>query len=165
MAYATSGMLGVDFDVTTAGTGASFDQGGLFAVGTQVTATDGSIWVYVHASAAIAQYDCVAIDENFEATQMTKALADVGHQPGFAQVAFDDNDFGWVCRSGANITVNVLASCAADVQLYTSGTPGKLDDTSASQNLIRGVVLVTAATTTASSRECIAVFPSTTATP
>lgn len=165
MAYATSGMLGVDFDVTTAGTGASFDQGGLFAVGTQVTATDGSIWVYVHASAAIAQYDCVAIDENFEATPMTDTLADAGHQVGFAQVAFDDNDFGWVCRSGANITVNVLASCAADVQLYTSGTPGKLDDTSASQNLIRGVVLVTAATNTASSRECIAVFPSTTATP
>src|SRR5690606_14854717 len=107
----------------------------------------------------------VAIDENFQAVMGTKALADAGHQVGFAQVAFSDNDFGWVCVHGpGNITVRVLASCAADVQLYTTGTPGALDDTSASQTLLRGVVLVTAATDTASTREAIAVYPNATAT-
>lgn len=166
MAFVTDGTVGVDLTKLTAGTGASFNQGNEFALGTRVTATDGSNWVYVHAAAAIAQYDCVAIDENFEATPMTKALADAGHGVGFAQVAFDDNDFGWVAvNAPGNITVNVLASCAADVQLYTSGTAGALDDTSASQTLIRGVVLVAAATNTASSREAIAVYPSATATP
>jgi len=40
-----------------------------------------------------------------------------------------------------------------------------LDDTSASQTIIRGVVIVAAATNTASSREAIAVYPNATATP
>lgn len=165
MAYVTSGQLGINLARTSAGT-TTDGEGAEFKLGTRVTGTDGSHWVYVQAGAAITQYSWVAIDENFQAVMGTKALADVGHQVGFAQVAFSDNDFGWVCVHGpGNITVRVLASCAADVQLYTSGTAGALDDTSASQTLIRGVVLVAAATNTASDRECIAVYPSGTATP
>lgn len=165
MAYVTSGMIGVDLTKKTAGT-TTDGAGAEFALGTRVTATDGSHWVYVQAGAAITQYSWVAIDENFQAVMGTKALADAGHQVGFAQVAFSDNDMGWVAvHAPGNITVRALASCAADVQLYTSGTAGALDDTSASQTLIRGVVLVAAATNTASSRECIAVYPSATATP
>lgn len=164
MAYVTSGMIGVDLTKKTAGT-TTDGAGAEFALGTRVTATDGSEWVYVQAGEAISQYMWVAIDENFQAVKGTKALADAGHEVGFAQVGFSDNDMGWVCVHGKNITVTVLASCAADVQLYTSGTAGKLDDTSGSQTLIRGVVLVTAATNTASNRECIAIYPSATATP
>jgi len=164
MAYVISGMAGVDLTKQTAGT-TTDGEDAEFALGTKVQATDGQTWVYAQAGAAISQYDWVAIDENFQMVKGTKALADAGHEVGFAQAAFDDNDMGWVCVGGKNITVNVLASCAADVQLYTSGTAGKLDDTSGSQTLIRGVVLVTAATNTASSRECIAVYPSATATP
>lgn len=168
MAFVTDGMVGVDLTLTTpvpAIAGNNDGIGGLYALGTRVTASDGSVWVYVQAEAAIAQYSWVAIDENFEAVLGTKALADAGHMVGFAQVAFADDDFGWVCVHGANISVRVLASCAADVQLYTSGTAGALDDTSGSQTLIRGVVLVAAATSTASTRECIANYPSATATP
>lgn len=166
MAYNTDGKIGVNFTTLTAGTGTNSDEGGLFTLGTRTSGTDGSEWVYVHAGAAITQYSWVAIDENFEAVMGTKALADAGHQVGFAQVAFSDNDFGWVAvHAPGNITVRLLANCAADVQLYTSGTSGALDDTSASQTLIRGVVAVAAATTTASSREAIAVHPSSTATP
>jgi hypothetical protein len=165
MAYVTSGQLGVDLARTSDGT-TTDGEDREFALGNRVTATDGSNWVYVQAGAAITQYSWVAIDENYQAVMGTKALADAGHQVGFAQVAFDDNDFGWVCVHGpGNITARVLASCAADVQLYTSGTAGALDDTSASQTLIRGVVLVAAATNTASSREAIAVYPNATATP
>lgn len=167
MAYATDGTLGVNLSTTTAGTGASFDQGGLFALGQRVVATDGSEWVYVHAAAAVTQYSWVAIDENFEIVMGTKALADAGQGVGFAQVAFADNDFGWVCvHANGNISVRVLAACAADVQLYTSGTAGALDDTAASQTLIRGTVIVaTGVTATASVREAIATYPSATATP
>lgn len=165
MTYATSGQLGVNLTQLVAGTGTNSDRGNQFAVGTRVTATDGSEWVYVHAGAAITRYSWVAIDENFEAVMGTKTLADAGHNVGFAQVAFSDNDFGWVCvNAPGNQSVRVLASCAADVQLYTSATAGALDDTSASQTLIRGVVLVTAATNTASTRECIAAYPNATAT-
>lgn len=164
MAYVTSGMVGVSLTELTAGT-TTDGAGAKFALGTVVNGTDRTQWTYVQAGAAIGQYDWVAIDENFQAVKGTKALADAGHQVGFAQVAFADNDMGWVCTSGANITVNTLASCAADVQLYTSGTAGSLDDTSASQTLIRGVVQVAAATASAKPRECLAVYPSATATP
>ena len=164
MAYVTDGKVGIDLTKKTTGT-TTDGAGAEFALGTKVTASDGSNWVYVQAGAAITQYSWVAIDENYQAVMGTKALADAGHEVGFAQVAFSDNDMGWVCVNGKNITARVLASCAADVQLYTSGTAGALDDTSASQTLIRGCVLVTAATNTASSREVIAVYPSATATP
>lgn len=164
MAYVTDGKVGIDLTATTAGTTTN-GENAVYTLGTRVTASDGSVWVYVQAGAAITQYSWVAIDENFQAVMGTKALADAGHQVGFAQVAFSDNDFGWVCVHGpGNITVRVLASCAADVQLYTTGTAGALDDTSASQTLLRGVVLVTAATNTASTREAIAVYPNATAT-
>lgn len=163
MGYPTSGIIGIDLDVTTSGT-TTDGENAEFALGTTTPATDGQEYMYVQAGEAISQYDCVAIDENYQAVKMTKALADAGHRPGFAQVAFSDNDLGWVAVQGSNISVNVLASCAADVQLYTTGTAGSLDDTSGSQTAIRGVVLVTAATTTASTRECIAVNPSATAT-
>lgn len=166
MAYATDGTLGVNLTQLVAGTGTNFDRGNQIALGQRVTATDGSNWLYVHAGAAITQYSWVSIDENFEAVMGTKTLADAGYGVGFAQVAFADNDFGWVCVNGpGNINVRVLASCAADVQLYTTSTAGALDDTSASQTLLRGVVLATAATNTASTRECLAVYPNATATP
>lgn len=165
MPYVTDGKAGIDLTALVAGT-TTDGAGAPHALGTRVTASDGSAWLMVQAGAAITQYSWVAIDENFQAVMGTKALADAGHQVGFAQVAFTDNDFGWVCVHGpGNINVRALASCAADVQLYTSGTAGALDDTSASQTLIRGVVLVAAATNTASTRECIAVYPNATATP
>lgn len=165
MTFVTSGLAGVNLTKLTAGT-TTDGAGAEFALGTVVKGSDRTEWTYVQAGAAITQYSWVAIDENFQAVMGTKALADAGHGVGLAQVAFADNDMGWVCTgAGGNVSARVLASCAADVQLYTSGTAGALDDTAASQTLIRGVVLVAAATNTASTRECIAVYPSATATP
>lgn len=164
MAYITNGPAGASLTKLTAGT-TTDGAGAEFALGTTAQGSDGSIWVYVQAGAAITQYQWVAIDENFQAVKGTKALADAGHAVGFAQIAFADNDMGWVCTHGANISVLTLASCAADVQLYTSGTAGSLDDTAASQTLIRGVVQVAAATASALARECLAVYPNATATP
>ncbi len=166
MAFVTGGVAGINLAETTDGTTTN-GQNARFRLGQTVTGSDGSRWIYVQAAAAITQYDCVAIDEDYQATPMTKALADAGHQPGFAQVAFDDNDFGWVATHlPGNGSVRVAASCAADVQLYTTGNAGILDDTSASQTLIRGVVIVAAGTSSgASAREVMAVNPSTTATP
>jgi hypothetical protein len=166
MAYVTSGQVGIDLDATTAGTTTN-GADAVYALGQSVTATDGSQWVYVQAGAAITQYSWLSIDENFQAVMGTTALAAAGHAVGFAQVGFADNEFGWVCvHAPGNIRVRALNSCAADVQLYTSGTAGVLDDTSAGVNLIRGCVLVVAASNTATgNREVIAVYPSGSATP
>lgn len=165
MAHVTDGKIGVDLTKLITGT-TTDGENAEHTLGTRVTCTDGSAWVCVQAGAAITQYSYVCIDENFQAVMGTKSLVDAGHQIGFAQVAFSDNDIGWVAtHAPGNITVRVKASCAADVQLYTTTTAGALDDTSSSQTIIRGVVLVAAATNTASNRECIAVYPNGTATP
>lgn len=150
--YANDGSIGVDFDERTAGTGTSFDEGGKHKLGRCVKGTDDTEYMYVHAGAAITLYDAVAIDENFEAVPLTSALAKAGHKVGFAQTAFDDNDFGWVAIKGNNINGRMAAECAPDIALYTSGTAGVLDDDSSSVYAkIHGVVIVATATATGAS--------------
>ena len=159
MAFAESGVIGIDFTKVVAGSGSSSDEGNEFALGSRARAKDGQEYIYVHAATAITVYDAVGIDENYEASALTKAMADDGWMIGFAQTAVADNEFAWVAKEGSNITVSVLTSCAADVSLYTSGTAGKLDDTSASQTKINGVTAVAAATSGTSPVECIAISP------
>ena len=158
MAYASSNKIGINLAQADAGT-TTDGENAKHTLGTMVTATDGSLWQYVQAGAAIHKNKYVCIDENFQAVHGTKALVDAGHGIGFCLVLRDsagtaavagsagvlDNDFFWACVHGpGNIAGWLAASCAADVQLYTTGTAGILDDTSASQTLIRGIVAVTA---------------------
>jgi hypothetical protein len=144
-----SPMLGVDFTATP--TTAAFD------VGTRCNSPDAE-YVYVHASGNITAGDAVAIDEDFEAAALTKSLADVGHTIGFAQVAFTDNDYGWVALRGRSINCRLASACALDVALFTTGTAGVLDDISTSQTKIQGVRSVTTITNGAAS-EIIANYP------
>jgi hypothetical protein len=113
------------------------------ALGSRFVAANGNEFIYVQAAAAIAQFDAVAVDETFAARPLTKALADAREKIGIAQVAFANTAFGWVMIRGLG-RLAVLASCAADVVLYTSATAGSLDDDATSQTLIRGIVLTTA---------------------
>lgn len=155
MVFVTDGKIGIDLTATPTTPE--------HPLGTRTVATDGQHFVYVQASGAITQYDVVGVDENFQAAAVTKAIVDDGWEIGTAQVAFADNDYGWIATKGSNLTINVLGSCAADVALYTSATAGSLDDTSASQTKIDGIVLVTAnATTAAGSYEALLTFPKST---
>lgn len=156
--FATDGTIGPNFTETVAGTGSSFDQSDQYPLGMVVTAQNGTRYMRVHASAAIVKFDAVGISENFEAAPLTKDMADDGWFIGFAQVAAADNDFLWVAMSGSDIGCNLLINCAADVALYTSGTAGKLDDTTTSQTKIEGVVAVSTITA-ATSAEIIATSP------
>lgn len=101
-------------------------------------------WMFVRAEGALSIGTVVAIDENFDAYPITKALADAGNKIGVAPAAFADEELGWVQISGIVANVLVLASCAADVALYTCATAGSIDDASASQTKINGIVLTTA---------------------
>ena len=114
-----------------------------------------SEWVYVQASGAIAQYACVAIDEDGTARQITDTLAATSQLVGFAQIAFADNEYGWVATKGSDISVLVKASCAADAILFTTASAGVLDDASASAGSmqIHGVVAVAAATASGTQAE------------
>lgn len=163
MAYLTDGKIGVD--LTKLYTGTTTDgEDAPFTLGERHSGSDNSEWVFVQAGGAITQYDCVTIDENYQAVAAATTATVAGHMVGFAQVAFTDNQFGWVALNGSNITCRIAGSCAADVQLYLSGTAGVLDDTSTGV-LIRGVTAVTTnSTTAASTSEIIAMNPSGTAT-
>jgi hypothetical protein len=135
-----------------------------FKVGQCGKGADGTEWVYVQASGAITAYDVVAIDEDYTARAVTSALAGAGHAPGFTQVAFADNEYGWVAKRGSNILVRAASSCAADALLYVGTTglsAGVVDDASATGRVtLQGVVLVTAnASSTTTALEIIATNP------
>lgn len=135
-----------------------------FAPGEPAKGADGTCWLYVQASGAIRASDVVAVDEDYTARAVTSALAGAGHKPGFAQVAFADNEYGWVATEGSNININAASSCAADAKLYVGTTglsAGVVDDASATGRVtLQGVVLVTAnASSTTTALECIAHNP------
>lgn len=118
----------------------------------------GARYMYVSAASAIAQYDCVGITEGFAAAPITKAMADDGYLVGVAQYAIASGGYGWVLVHGVG-NLNVKASCAADVALYTSATAGALDDTTTSQTKIDGIVITTTAGGSDQAEECIVTYP------
>lgn len=146
---ANHGAIGADFDLPTAAAN--------FALGDTTFGADGTCWVYVQASGAITQYDAVAIDEDYQAAALTTALAAAKHLIGFAQVAFADNEYGWVATRGSNINVRVSTSVTADTVLWTSSTAGAVTNATAGSKLL-GVTVVTALST-AGNVEIIATYP------
>lgn len=153
MAHAVTGLLGVDLDdspTTSAG----------FALGTTIYTNDGGSYQYVQCATAVTQYHVVGIDEDYKISPLTKTIADDGWRIGVAsQSGFAADDFGWVQLTGTT-TLKVLGSCAADVTLYTTATAGALDDTSASQTNIDGIVITTTNSTTAAANvEAILSWP------
>lgn len=159
MPQVTSPTLGITLGTTTTGTTTN-GEGAKFALGTTVNGTDGQRWMYVQANGAITQYDAVAIDEDFQAAALTKTLADTGLEIGFAQVAFADNEFGWVAMAGSNINLRTAAASVVDSALYTSTTAGVLSSTTnTSGTKIDGVVAVVSAGTQITTVEIIATYP------
>lgn len=116
--------------------------------GTAVTATDGAIFEYVFALSALSQYNAVCIDADGNASNLTTTNAAEVKRVGVAQVSIATSTYGWVQRSG-KMNVNVLADCADFVALFTTATPGKLDDATISERLVLGINLVTSTNTVA----------------
>lgn len=166
VAYALSGRIGgPNVDQVTAGTTTN-GAGTPLALGTTERFSDGATRRFVQAAAALALGSWVNIDEADQASLMTKTLTDAGYRIGVVHdVAFADNDFGWVVVDGP-CTAKIAAACAPDVQLYTTSTGGLVDDTSASQTLLRGCVATALGDTDSTSlRACLLTNPSATATP
>lgn len=119
----------------------------MHALGDTSIGNAGAKALYVKASEAITQYDAVAIDENYAASKLTRALALVGHTIGWNQSSgVVTNDCFWAYVAGP-VSGRVTANVAADAALYirTGSTAGVLDDlVTASGTLINGVVAVSA---------------------
>lgn len=174
VSFTTQSIEGVDvtalytaYDQTAATTATNFpdNPGPNFKAGTEVVCTDGSIWMFVKFTGGVNQYDVVMITpDTFSAAQILGGgTAEVTKKRiGFYQnaTAAVANNYGWVMVSGVP-TINVLASCAKAVQLYTTDTSGKLDDAIAtgSQYPVRNVFLTTTIGATASFNTAQAAYP------
>lgn len=168
MNYVTDGKMGIDLTRVTAGT-TTDGENAEFELGETARGGDGQEYVYVQAGAAISTTTkepfALAIDENYQAVKLTKALAQAGHAIAWApQQIIADNAFFWAIKRGSAFNVKVGVSCAADIALYTTATAGVLDDTSGGSHVIvQNVVIVVAASTSASAgstvREAIATWP------
>lgn len=119
-----------------------------FALGTTVTATDGSIYQYVQASEDISQYGVVAIYGNTQTvrlleTSIATAAGELNARVvGFAQTSIASAAYGWVARMG-KVIFQVADDCAAGVRLFTTTSKGVLDDATVSECIVTGVQLVT----------------------
>lgn len=138
-------LAGVLLEALTPGTAVD-GENAKFTLGLRGRGNDGSEWVYVQANGALSQYFCVAISGAFQASPVNNARMVQGYEVGFAQVAFADNDFGWVCTRASGVQkVLTRGSCVSGVPLYTDASAsGFLDDSAtATQSLIEGVVILT----------------------
>lgn len=152
--------VGANPDRVTSGTTTN-GQNAEFPLGTEATGPDGAKYVYCQAAAALMTAttgpNAVAIDEDYQASLMTTALALDNYELGFApQAVIADNDFFWARTNGANFNGRVSASAAADTYLRTTVTAGRLGTAStASAVVFTGVVLVVAASASTSANNSV----------
>lgn len=144
---ARSGSFGINYKKSY-GTDPAIVEAKLGDLGTD---TDGE-WVFVKASASVAQYAFVAITKDNTVAELTTTTAGSNSlQVGVAQVALATNEFGWVWIGGPmgggvgkGIKGKIAASYVAEANLNTTATAGVADD--ASTTLIKNVVALAATT-------------------
>lgn len=122
---------------------------------------NGCRWVYVQASAAIAQYDVVTYDETCYTTvaPVTTTNAARDDKLGVAPVAFANDEYGWLQIYGPCV-LNVAASCAPNVELTMTSVAGVIDDaTTASLKVADGIATTAASVSAASTKAGILNFP------
>lgn len=126
-------------------------------LGTTVMGTDGSLFEYGQALSAISGYNAVGIDESGKFSNLTTTLAATVKRVGVAQISIAVSCYGFVQRMG-KMSVNVLADCNDFVALFTTATPGKLDDATISEALVLGLNTY-ASTSTASTVSALGAAP------
>jgi hypothetical protein len=107
----------------------AFTSGKTFSPGDRNEDHLGKQYIYVKATSAIAQYDVVTFDETYTTTVAPLGTANDarGDLVGVAPVAIASGSYGWLQIYGP-CTMNVKASCAANVRLNTTATAGSPDD-------------------------------------
>lgn len=107
-------------------------------------------WMFVKASAAVAQYAFVLISDSFTVAETSGASSIVQHV-GVAQAALAANEYGWVWIGGAagggvgkGIKGKIAASYVANTPLLTTAAAGVADD--AGSTTIKNVSATTATT-------------------
>lgn len=109
-----------------------------FAQGTKTKLSDGGDAIYIRALSEISTFAAVAINSDEAAVMLTTTNSATTKKVGFAQASIASGYYGWVQTSGV-VKVNLAANCDDNVPLYTTATPGVLDDAIVSGGLILGV--------------------------
>lgn len=140
----------------------AFTNGKTFSPGDLAEDYLGKQYRYVKASSSIAQYDVCTIDPATYTTTVAPlgtANDARGNYIGVAPVAIASASYGWLQIFGP-CTMNVLASCAANVRLNTTGTAGSPDDDGTSTTMsLDGIYLTTARGGTNGSAPGVLNFP------
>ncbi len=115
-----------------------------FGLGDRYTDSVGRDWVFITTGGAVAQYDVVVYDEAYSGLALSTANDARGDLVGVAPAAIASGSYGWVQVFGP-CTMNVLASCAANVRINTTATGGSLDDDGTTGAMaVDGIYLTTA---------------------
>ncbi|MDZ4374023.1 MAG: hypothetical protein U1C74_21720 [Phenylobacterium sp.] len=136
-------------------------SGKTFSPGDVAEDDNGKKYVYVKASSAIALYDVVTFDETYITTVAGVSTSNDarGDLIGVAPVAIASGSYGWVQIYGP-CTMNVLASCAANVRINTTATAGFPDDDAGSGSIqLEGIYLTAARTASSGSAAGILNMP------
>lgn len=167
MAFATSNIAGVNFsEIFTPPSAGDYNYGAQppVALGTRVTGSDSSVWVYVvlgTGGTTGVGYVC-RYDENFLAVMLSTSNDVFGTPVGVpACGAAVIGDYVWLQIAGTCDNIRVAALCAEDVALSTTATAGVLDD--ASGLIVTGMTITTTAVG-ASAQPGLLNFPTVTAT-
>lgn len=163
--YATSGTLGVSLGaIWSVPTSAAYSAGDQppFALGQMVTATDGSVWVYVQfGTGGVTEtgYACV-YDVDFGAVMLSTSNDTYNNKVGIpACGAAIATDYGWLQIFGSCDAIRVAATTDPNVDLVATATAGELDDDVATGPFVKGVVLTTARGGTAGTAPGVLNYP------
>lgn len=123
-----------------------------------VTGIKHATFVYFKASAAIVQYSAIWIKgaSGFGAMLSDTNSKSAG-QPGFAQIAFAADEYGWAMQNGLPI-VRLKPTTEGNTALYVNASVGTLTGVTASTQIL-GVVALTSVTTTVGAVTCVSKFP------
>jgi len=117
----------------------------LFELGTMVWGQGGKAYVYCQAAGAITGDGyVVTISEAFQAAELTSSNDALGDKVGVVDVAFADDDYGFVQVYGP-CGIRTEQDAAANARLAATSDAGQVDDASTVGTLyIEGMVLGTA---------------------
>lgn len=124
--------------VTDANTDQSVSVPPKFALGTVTDTSDGGTLIYVKALSELSQYAACAVYADGTAQMLTTTIAATCKRVAWAQVSVPSGWFAWL-QAGGVFKGNLAANCDDNVPLYTTATPGVLDDTTVSGGLVGGV--------------------------
>lgn len=121
------------------------------------SATGTQVWIYCHASEAIADTAVCVVHETGEVENLdlVSSLAARGMPVGVANAAFADNEFGWVQVWGAVAVINVGTSALAHTRLNSTATVGQVDDdATAGSEIVQGMYLTAGESSNAAAGFC-----------